>query len=745
MKSLTHNKLDVTATLTAPRDIIQKPVYFSSSRTRTAPFFFSAGLGTCLLYSGAVAAPSATETTSAPKPGTVITTTGELVSVRSLDLPKSLRVGARFSGTNQSTSILRPRLVQNIPNNPPAAPRENPQGLEVPVGPESDKPQPGPAPLPAEPAAPATPPTVTTPPLVTPPAGAPALDPSSDVSNANAEGRQIADVRVVGNRVVPAESILLQATTQRGAAYSSRQIDLDRAKIDALGFFASVQHQVTPNLEDPARVDVTFIVIENRVVAGFRFEGAQQLTPAELGKVVTSKAGNVLNRNTVNADIESIQRLYRDRGFAGLVSESRQLEDGTLVFVIQEGKISRVDITGLKKTRENLVRRQIRTKAGDAFDQTKIRQDLNRIYDMGFFEDVSYKISDDADQPGSIIVTVVTKEKRTGTLSLGVGFDNRSKISGFFTVADTNFQGSGRRLSAGAELGSRRTFEVGVGDPFVGKNNASYDISIFNRIVFREPRAVAIVAGNPVDTTLSFEEKRTGIRLNFTKPLDLNREKSILFGGRSESAKLFQVDVDGTNPVPINLPANASGRVTALSAGFLRDRRDLRLDPSKGGREQLIVEKGFSILGGTSSFTKVDLDVRRYIPLMKAQKADELPRLVLAGRFVMGRSFGQLPAFEQYFVGGSDTVRGYDVDEQFGDNQLFSNLELRFRLQRKFQVVGFVDVGKADGGQFASTTSGTLFSVGAGIRVQTPIGPIRLDVGRGRDGIRTHFAIGPTF
>jgi len=691
----------------------------------------------------------------------VITNVAVPVSVRTLNVRANGRVGAGFGTTGSrlgsghgndlalpatSSSLasalsVRSRLAQNVPGGPAAAPREEPKGLEVPVGPADKNPLPVPAALPAEPAAPA-PPVMGTP--ATPPAATPTNP--DEIVRADAEGRPISSVRVVGNRVVTEASILLQATTQRGGAYSSRQIELDRAKIDALGFFASVQSQVTPNLDDTTKVDVAFIVVENRVVSGFKFEGNTSLSEADLMKVITSKKDNVLNRNTVNADIEAMQNLYREKGFAGLITESRQTEDGTVIFVIQEGKVSKVVFSGQKKTNEAILRKQIRTKGGEPFDQAKLRLDLNRLYDTGFFDDVSYRVSDDPDKPGSIIITIQLKEKRTGQLSLGVGFDNRSKITGFASVGDTNFRGSGKRVNAGVELGSRRTFEVGYGDPFVGKKNASYDVSVFSRVIFREPRSVAAVApGLPNDpTSFAYEEKRTGGRGNLTLPLDEDRNKNLLFGIRAEKARLFQTDSSG-NSIPVNLPTDASGRVVAPSFGFLRDNRDLRLDPSKGGREQFIVERALKQLGSSTGFTKLDVDLRRYFPLIGAQKEGDLPKLVLAGRLVAGQSFGQLPAFEQYFVGGSDTVRGYDVDAQFGDNQLYSNLELRFRLQRKFQIVGLFDAGKASGGNFSSANSDVLFSFGAGVRVQTPIGPLRLDVGRGREGVRTQCGIGPTF
>ncbi|HVF09809.1 MAG TPA: POTRA domain-containing protein, partial [Abditibacteriaceae bacterium] len=466
------------------------------------------------------------------------------------------------------------RLAQTDTNKPAAEPKENPPGLIVPVVPDKSPPPEPKAPKPDAPAAPATSSTPATPNAaeVLPPAVTPG-EPTP--GEREAEGREVVNVRVVGNRVVPTDTILLQAATKQGVAYAPSQIQLDLAKIDTLGFFASVKHQVTPNLEDPTKVDVTFIVVENRVITGFRFEGSAVVKSADLLKALQSRVGTVLNRNIVNADITKIQDIYRERGYGALVENVRQAENGTVIFTVQEAKVCRVELAGLRKTKPDLVRKQIRTKAGDPFDTARIRKDLNRIYDMGFFEDVNYKIENDPDQAGCLIVTIGLKEKRTGSLSLGVGFDSRSKISGFVTVSENNFRGTGKTASASVELGSQRTYELGFSNPFVGRNNASYGASIYKRRVFREPRVVQIIDPTAPDTAL-FEEQRQGARLNYTHPLDQDHVSSLLFGFRNEKAQLFQTDVDNTNPTPLGPD---SGRISALSLGFLHDGRDLRLDP----------------------------------------------------------------------------------------------------------------------------------------------------------------------
>ncbi len=726
-------------TLTTPLAAPKSPYFSELTKAPRAPFFLAATCGVALLGGALFVPANAEETDAAP----------QLTQVASV-------AGSRIANatTERKPRVLLAQASNNQANKPAASPdsKTEPDGLKIPVGPDKSTELPQPKPPTGEGTRPTGPggsslpqpgvPATTGPLVPSVTQGGPSAE-----TIAAAEGREIAQVRVVGLRVIPEESVLLQANmTRRGGAFSARQAELDRSKIAAMGFFASVQYQVTPNLEDATKVDVAFVVAENRAVTGFVINGSNSIKTEELLKVVQTKIGTVLNSNTLNEDVGRIQELYRQRGFASLVTEVKQEEDGRISLTVQEAKVSKIAISGLKKTRESLLRRLIRTKTGDPFDQKRLQVDLNRLYDTGFFEDVTFKLDDDADKPGFLIVTIGVKEKRTGTFTLGVGFDSRSKLSGFVTLSESNFQGTGKRVSGSVELGSVRTFDIGYGNPFIGDKNASYNASIYSRRIFREPRSVNLITGLP-DTDF-YEEHRTGGRLDYTMPLDYDRVSSLIFGFRGEKARLFKTDLSGTIT---SLPGIASGRITAPSIGYVSDRRDLRLDPSRGSRVQLVVEKALKLLGGDTDFTKFDLDLRRYIPLMKGDKANEQPKLVLAGRIVIGKSFGQLPAFEQYFIGGSDTVRGYETDEQFGDNQFFGNIELRYRLQRKFQIVGFVDAGKSSGGLFSSSNTagsekGVLVGIGGGIRVQTPIGPIRLDLGKGKNGgFRTHFGIGASF
>ena len=630
-------------------------------------------------------------------------------------------------------------------NAPAAAPPDEQPGLEVPIDREPDE-NAGPD-LPAAPdagtgetAPPET--TVTTSPATETPELA-----EGGLTPAAAEGREIASVRVAGNRVVNDTVILLAATNIKvGSAYSSRLAEADLRRIRDLGFFAGIEQQILPNLQEPDKVDITFVVIENRVVSAFRIEGNKEIPSSQILPVIVSKTRAVLNSKTVDADVKAIQGVYSQRGFAALVTDVKQEDNGTVIYTIQEGVISRIDFDGLRKTSPSLVRGIINSKPGMPFNETKIQQDLNRIYDTGFFEDVTYKVADDPEKPGALIVTITLKEKRTGQFTLGAGFDSRSKISGFAGISESNFRGSGKNVSAQVELGSQRSFDLGFGDRYVGKQNASYQFNIYKRQTFRDPQTTRKILGGSSSSnqTFNYQEQRTGLRFNFTQPLDFERTNNYLVGYRNESVKLT-LD-NNNNGVPTDLPPNSSGRISAASLGFLHDGRDLRLDPSNGLRALLVLEQGFGLLGGTANFTKADLDIRVYRPLIGIQKKGELPKLVLAIRGVAGQTIGQLPAFEQYFVGGADTIRGNNDSAAFGDNQVYGNVELRFRFQRKLQFVAFADGGGAWGGEFSSSKSlAALFGVGVGVRLQTPIGPVRLDIAKGNDGMKTHFGIGPSF
>jgi outer membrane protein insertion porin family len=206
--------------------------------------------------------------------------------------------------------------------------------------------------------------------------------------------------------------------------------------------------------------------------------------------------------------------------------------------------------------------------------------------------------------------------------------------------------------------------------------------------------------------------------------------------------------------------------VFSVAGNSTFDRRDLPTDPAFGYYTQLTLEPGIAridevggaisdqSLVGTHFFTKGSVEYRRYFtnqPKRTRQDFDA-PRKVLAFRARAATISGTVPFFEQYFVGGSDTLRGYDEDRFWGKNMLITNLEYRYPIQRSFNAIGFVDYGGAWGGYpsvNAFTQSNGIdlhVGYGVGLSFRTPLGPIRIDIGFNEQGrSRTHFIIGTSF
>lgn len=316
--------------------------------------------------------------------------------------------------------------------------------------------------------------------------------------------------------------------------------------------------------------------------------------------------------------------------------------------------------------------------------------------------------------------------------AVGIGFSSRSELVGFIDLSDTNFRGTGQLMAIRTEFGDRHTYEFDYGQPWLDKKHTSLNLAIYSRKIYREPRGYFL--NQTSDTSVLYEETREGGSISLGRPLKPNVRGYI--GLRYEDVTLAQLDYYTGLRIPLG--PDAQGTVSSVSFSVVKDTRDVIFDATRGSRQSISLELAGSYLGGDSTFQKLDLDLRKYIPLSK--------KYVLAGRLLVGVTSGTLPPFEQYFVGGSETVRGYDIDHEYGDNRIVANLELRYRFQKNLQFVVFADSGDAWGGKYANSQSfDPISSIGVGMRVNTPLGPIRLDFGIGEDGSKAHFSIGQQF
>ena len=221
-------------------------------------------------------------------------------------------------------------------------------------------------------------------------------------------------------------------------------------------------------------------------------------------------------------------------------------------------------------------------------------------------------------------------------------------------------------------------------------------------------------------------------------------------------------DVDtSTNPTLAAISQN--GSVSSGTFRFTHSSRDSEIEPFTGKYTSYAVEVGKADFdsqtadSGNTLFTKYSIDLRGYFSKGGPRKDLNERRAVPAVRLQVGSLAGNVPFFEQYFIGGAETLRGYREDRFWGRNMFLVNTEYRFPLAPSLNGVAFLDLGDAWGtpSQFLNVfASENLLQheglsprvgYGLGIRVITPIGPLRLDYGFGDEGSRAHFSIGHVF
>ncbi|KPJ62231.1 hypothetical protein AMK68_05165 [candidate division KD3-62 bacterium DG_56] len=555
------------------------------------------------------------------------------------------------------------------------------------------------------------------------------------------EAPLITNIVVKGNEQIATDVIAAAISSKVGEAYSSEQIEQDRNAIIDLGWFYDVRTMAEP---EAGGTKVTFMVTENQVISDVCFKGRALrggkpiFSDEQLSEAIGFEPGHVRNNNDIDDQIQSIQRLYYDKGYIyatvpDVVTEERPAADGAkfvLCFTIAEGLIEGIEIRGHRKTRPHVIRRELETKPGQVYNAHRVQRDVQRLFNLDFFEDVEARTSVGS-ETGMLILEIAVRERRTGVASIGLGWSSVQKLVGFADVADANFHGTGRRVSLRVSIGGREGGEIGYYDPWFTANHTGLNVGLYNKRTLRQ----AFLSDG---SSFLYDEKRVGGSITVSRPL--SGFTTGLLTLRTDSVQ--SVDIEEEDVPPEDLE-RLGQKATVRSIGFalVNDTRDFIRAPTRGGYNRVSVEVA-GLLGG-SDFNKLGGDVRRYFKVGDKQ--------VLALRLIGGWIDGDAPFLEQFLLGGANNLRGYEEDQFPGNKMLLLNGEFRFPLGNKLTGVAFVDVGSAWGGAYAEgaglgdASLNLHIGYGAGVRVDTPIGPIRLDLGIGEDGAQTHFSIGHMF
>lgn len=599
----------------------------------------------------------------------------------------------------------------------------------------------------------------------------------------------VAEVVISGAPTELEQEIFRVIDTRPGRATTRSQLQEDVNAIFATGFFSSVD--VIPE-DTPLGVRVTFVVQANPVLRQVAVStvpegvGERALPQEVVDEIFGEQYGQILNLRQLQQGVQELNQWYQENGYdlAQVVDASQVTADGTVTLVVAEGVIEDVRVRFLNRegqptdeqnnpirgrTRDFIITREVQLEPGNVFRRQTAERDLRRVFGLGIFQDVRLSFAPGTD-PRRVVVVVDVIERNTGSLAAGAGISSASGLFGTVSYQEQNLGGNNQTLGAEFQAGQRELlFDVRFTDPWIAGDpyRTSYTINGFRRrsisLIFNggDPEVRLPDEDDPTENGDRPRVLRTGGGITFTRPLSRDiftpAEWTASLGLQYQRVSIRDGDGDLSPRDRLGnlLSFDESGKDDLFTVQFntVRDRRNNRLQPTSGSVLRLGLEQSIPIGSGSIFLSRLRGSYSQYIPVdfTNFTQGNEAFAFNIQG----GTVLGDLPPYEAFSLGGANSVRGYDEgDVGAGRSFIQATAEYRFPI---LSIVGgalFVDfasdLGTGDnvpgnpGGVRGKPGNG--FGYGLGVRVQSPLGPIRVDYGFNDEGdSRLHFGIGERF
>jgi len=456
-------------------------------------------------------------------------------------------------------------------------------------------------------------------------------------------------------------------------------------------------------------------------ISSVTITGNKAFPEAELRKKITSVPGAVFSKEKLKNEIQAITDLYTQRGYALAnvfpdVEPDEAAKEVKLAYKVEEGdvyRIGRVEITGNIKTRDKVIRREVRLDEGDLFNSALLKRSYERINNLGFFESVD--ISPKPRYEEKVLdMDVKVKERSTGFISVGGGYSSVDKLIGMVDITQGNLFGRGQMVKLKAELGGQSSYyQLSFRDPwFMDKQIA------FSSEIYRTTR-----------TYINYDRRATGIGFGFGKSYGEYWGANV--GYNFEKATIFNVNLQ--NASSIITEQIGTKTTSSITPTVTRDTRDNYLDPTRGSRNTLSVT--FAGLGGQNAFIKALADSAWFFPFVGNTT------FMLRGRigYAHGMFNKDLPLYERFYVGGIYTVRGLgfgdagprdDKGERIGGTkELIFNVEYIYPIFSELKLKGVVFFDAGNSYDLDEPFGKLRYTTGTGLRWISPMGPIRVEWG----------------
>lgn len=558
----------------------------------------------------------------------------------------------------------------------------------------------------------------------------------NEIRDIRFEGNTIFDDRTLRRQMKVREKGLFAFITKSGR-FEVEQLDEDvEAVLDyyrTKGYLRASSPGARREPVGDGRVDLVIPISEGEkyTVKGVGFGRMTVFSEDDLYPAMTLKGGDAYNAKKMRADMTTIRSYYGSRGYAD-AEVSPDIRDAgpnqvNVIYRVTEGRryqVGNVNIQGNTKTQDRVIRREVPLKPGDPFNSVELETTKSRLDGLQYFNNVQVDSSPSARGGNYRDVDILVDERRTGSISAGIGFSSIDNVVGFLNLEQANFDirnpwsftGGGQRFAMGLRLGSERTdFSISLTEPwFMGQQ-----LSLGGELFYRDSQYYSDF----------YEQTNAGAAISVRKPLT---EKTYIRG----EYRIEQVQIDleqsvfllsgSPGPVSLLIPEAGDYVRSAVSVNWVYDSRDALIETREGMKLDIGMQLAGTALGGDVDIFGMSAQASKYWNL----RWDSILSVNGELAFVEATS-GNVPIFDRLYLGGARTLRGFDfrdvgprdpvTGDVIGGTSLgYAQVEYTVPIIDNVRLAAFYDAG------FVNSASDIYSDLGIGVRLRLPVSPVPL-------------------
>lgn len=569
----------------------------------------------------------------------------------------------------------------------------------------------------------------------------------------------ITDIEILGNTHVTTKEIKDMIPIQTGGYFSRNRVIEGHKNLIESGYFRDVIPDV---VKTGKGVKVIYSVLENPIINGINIIGNTVYTTDELMQVIQTEPGKIFNINTIRGDRDRIIQKYQDGGYVlAEVTDIGLNGNLELEIYLSEGVVRNIEfkkmVTKQKgarrkatddvlKTKDYVIAREVEFKENEIFNSKAYDETVQNLMRLGHFKNVKYEVRDIPGDPDGKNIVLLLDEERTAILQGAISYGSEIGLLGTISIKDTNWKGKGQELGFTFEKSDEdyTSFSINFYDPWIkDTDRISWGWSIYKNSYEDDDSAIF----NEIDTIGAKFNVGKGI----TKNIRLSLGTKLEYVEETSDHSKFE---NGYWKNPSRVKAEGLDDkyyIWSLFPSITYDTRNHFWNPTAGEYARLQLEGGYASGYEGDMFGNITLELRKY-------HAGFFKKNTFAYRVVGGIMTDSTKEGQRFWVGGGSTLRGYDGGFYKGTKKLVGTIENRTQLNDILGFVVFFDAGRAwdyRGRDLSyqhddSFANDIAMAAGVGLRINTPIGPLRFDFGwpiRNDDtsGMEFYFNMGQSF